>query len=183
MSNVSHLQVTANGGKIAKLKVADDFKLLDPCKVEDQVVYGTMCGSSVCNDALGEECIAGKLCGCPKGQKRKDAQSPCRVVESFNLPLYVIRDGGKSIKYTPSLANPQDDTHKDLVDRFEVGIAQSYNNTPLKNGFVTVEVNDIEEPSNRNAATLPEFYTEGHVEPHLQVVELEQKYFQRSSET
>ncbi|VDL87674.1 unnamed protein product, partial [Nippostrongylus brasiliensis] len=51
---------------------------------------------------------------------------------------------------------------------FEVGIAQSYNNTPLKNGFVTVEVNDIEEPSNRNAATLPEFYTEGHVEPHLQ---------------
>uniref|UniRef100_A0A183FQQ6 VWFA domain-containing protein n=1 Tax=Heligmosomoides polygyrus TaxID=6339 RepID=A0A183FQQ6_HELPZ len=170
-------RVTANGGRIAKLKVADDFKLLDPCKyvnilvlVEDQV-YGTSCGTSFCNEALGEECIAGKLCGCPKGQKRKDAQSPCRVVESFNLPLYVIRDGSKTIKYTSSLANPRDEQHRDLVERyaqlplkasedvlylvvsrFETGISQSYNNTPLRNGFVTVEVNDIEEPSLRNTS-------------------------------
>ncbi|KAK6019530.1 hypothetical protein OSTOST_14832 [Ostertagia ostertagi] len=176
-------QVKANGGRIDKLKVADDFALLDPCKlvmvqlflseqdpeiesishfkqliglkVEDQV-YGTSCGTMFCNEALGEECIAGKLCGCPKGQKRKDAQSPCRVasgmfVESFNLPLYVIRDGNNPLKYTPGLANPRDDRHKELVERFESGVGQSYDKTPLKNGFVSVEVNDIEEPSLRNA--------------------------------
>ncbi|KAK6027084.1 SEA domain protein, partial [Ostertagia ostertagi] len=144
-------QVKANGGRIDKLKVADDFALLDPCKVEDQV-YGTSCGTMFCNEALGEECIAGKLCGCPKGQKRKDAQSPCRVVESFNLPLYVIRDGNNPLKYTPGLANPRDDRHKELVERFESGVGESYDKTPLKNGFVSVEVNDIEEPSLRNAS-------------------------------
>ena len=109
---------------------------MELCRVEEQV-SGTPCGSSYCNEALGEECIAGKLCGCPKGQKRKDANSPCRVVsgkdycrpthdifitlcvqvESFNLPLYVIRDGQKEIKFTPAIANPRDDLHKDLVGR------------------------------------------------------------------
>ncbi|KHJ84237.1 SEA domain protein, partial [Oesophagostomum dentatum] len=142
------------GGRIDKLKVADDFALLDPCKVEEQV-SGVPCGSSYCNEALGEECIAGKLCGCPKGQKRKDANSPCRVVESFNLPLYVIRDGEKQIKFTPNVADPRDDLHKDLVGRFESGIAQSYNKTPLHGGFITAEVNDIEEPSTRNASWIP----------------------------
>ncbi|KAK6017494.1 SEA domain protein [Ostertagia ostertagi] len=132
------------------------FKQLIGLKVEDQV-YGTSCGTMFCNEALGEECIAGKLCGCPKGQKRKDAQSPCRVasgmfVESFNLPLYVIRDGNNPLKYTPGLANPRDDRHKELVERFESGVGQSYDKTPLKNGFVSVEVNDIEEPSLRNAS-------------------------------
>ncbi|KAK6051504.1 hypothetical protein COOONC_10992 [Cooperia oncophora] len=143
-------KVNANGGKIDKLKVADDFMLLDPCKVEEQV-YGTSCGTMFCNEALGEECIAGKLCGCPKGQKRKDAQSPCRVVESFNLPLYVVRDGNNPLKYTPALANPRDDRHKELVERFESGVGDSYDKTPLKSGFVSAEVNDIEEPSLRNA--------------------------------
>ncbi|KAJ1374162.1 hypothetical protein KIN20_036788 [Parelaphostrongylus tenuis] len=144
-------QVKANAGHIDRLKVADDFTLLDPCRVEYQVV-GTPCGASFCNKALGEECIAGKLCGCPKGQKRKDAQSPCRVVESFNLPLYVIRDGSYLLRFTPEIANPRDEKHKDLVSRFETGIAQSYNNTPLQKGFVAAEVNDIEEPSTRNAS-------------------------------
>lgn len=93
-------------------------------------------------------------------------------MESFNLPLYVIRDGSKTIKYTSSLANPRDEQHRDLVERyaqlplkasedvlylvvsrFETGISQSYNNTPLRNGFVTVEVNDIEEPSLRNTVS------------------------------
>ncbi|RCN51669.1 EGF-like domain protein [Ancylostoma caninum] len=144
-------RVNAAGGRIDKLKVADDFTLLDPCKVEEQV-YGTSCGTSFCNEALGEECIAGKLCGCPKGQKRKDAKSPCRVVESFNLPLYVIKDGTKVIKFTPDIANPRNDEHKDLVERFEMGVSESYDKTPLKSGFVTAEVNDIEEPSSRNAS-------------------------------
>ncbi|KAK6029102.1 hypothetical protein OSTOST_04792, partial [Ostertagia ostertagi] len=139
--------VKANGGRIDKLKVADDFALLDPCKVEDQV-YGTSCGTMFCNEALGEECIAGKLCGCPKGQKRKDAQSPCRVVESFNLPLYVIRDGNNPLKYTPGLANPRDDRHKELV---RVWSWSELRQDTSQNGFVSVEVNDIEEPSLRNA--------------------------------
>ncbi|KAE9418454.1 hypothetical protein Angca_009775 [Angiostrongylus cantonensis] len=144
-------QVKANGGRIDKLKVADDFTLLDPCRVESQI-SGTPCGVFFCNEALGEECIAGKLCGCPKGQKRKDPQSPCRSVESFNLPLYVVRDGATPLKFTPDVANPRDEKHKDLVSRFETGVAQSYNETPLHKGFVAAEVNDIEEPSTRNAS-------------------------------
>ncbi|KJH46964.1 EGF-like domain protein [Dictyocaulus viviparus] len=184
-------QVKINNGRIDKLKVADDFMLLDPCKVEDQV-YGVSCGASFCNEALGEECIAGKLCGCAKGQKRKNTQSSCRVVESFNLPLYVIRDGNTPLKFASNVANPMDEKHKDLVNRQVVtmkwilirstilklfvvpiqinmnilllylnlseknviytGIAQSYDETPLNNGFIAVEVNDIENPSTRNAS-------------------------------
>uniref|UniRef100_A0A158QLB9 VWFA domain-containing protein n=1 Tax=Haemonchus placei TaxID=6290 RepID=A0A158QLB9_HAEPC len=140
---------------VDRCKLFKDFAaqvFVSNMKSKIEVVYGTSCGTMFCNEALGEECIAGKLCGCPKGQKRKDAQSPCRVVESFNLPLYVIRDGNNPLKYTPAIANPRDDRHKELVDRFETGIAQSYNKTPIKNGFVSVEVNDIEEPSLRNAS-------------------------------
>lgn len=110
---------------------------------------GIPCGNTFCSIELGEECVAGKICGCPKGQKRKDASSPCRAVESWNLPLYVIRDGHNKITYSPSLANPLNDEHKDLVSRFETGVSQSYDKTPLKSAFVTAEVNEIENPETR----------------------------------
>lgn len=135
------------GGRVDRIKLSDDADL-DPCKKEEEK-KGIPCGNTFCSIELGEECIAGKICGCPKGQKRKDANSPCRAVESWNLPLYVIRDGHEKITYSPSLSNPLNDDHKDLVSRFESGVAQSYDKTPLKGAFVTAEVNEIENPESR----------------------------------
>ncbi|CAD6188433.1 unnamed protein product [Caenorhabditis auriculariae] len=144
--------VQSMGGRLDRLKVADDsFGSLDPCKKEE-IRKGTPCGDTFCSEELGEECIAGKICGCPKGQKRRNPSSPCRTVESWNLPLYVIRDGSNSIEFTSNLANPLDESHKSLVSRFETGVAQSYDKTPLKNGFVTVEVNEIQRPDEKNSS-------------------------------
>ncbi|KAK0416294.1 hypothetical protein QR680_012402 [Steinernema hermaphroditum] len=130
------------------LVVADDVNELDPCKPEPQ--KGTPCGSGFCNPELGEQCIAGRLCGCPNGQKRASADEKCRQVEAFNMPIYVIREGSTPIKYVPSFANPQDDTTKKYSKAFEKGVGDSYGETPLKKSFVAVEVNDIASPDSVN---------------------------------
>lgn len=89
---------------------------------------GEPCGNSFCRAELGEECIAGmkktfnlwsltfflsgRLCGCPKGMKRSGPDAICRVVESWSLPLVVIRDGANKLNYSPNLGNPSDSIHK-----------------------------------------------------------------------
>ncbi|CAI4230491.1 unnamed protein product [Auanema sp. JU1783] len=144
-------EVVARGGRIDRLKAADDFNLLDPC-LPAQQISGIACGNTFCKTELGEECIAGKICGCPKGQKRKNSESQCRIVESWNLPLYVIRDNHEYIEYSPMLSNPREPLSKSLVNRFESGVAESYDQTPLKSSFIVAEVNDIENPKDRNVS-------------------------------
>uniref|UniRef100_A0A9J2QCB0 EGF-like domain-containing protein n=1 Tax=Ascaris lumbricoides TaxID=6252 RepID=A0A9J2QCB0_ASCLU len=130
------------------LMIAEDIDQLDPCRKEEQ--KGSPCGSTFCRADLGEECIAGRLCGCPNGQKRNGSDEKCRQVESWNLPLWVIREGNRLLNYTDELSNPQDEEHKKLVEAFEKGIAESYIRTPLKSGFVVAEVNDIANPNTIN---------------------------------
>uniref|UniRef100_A0A915AKQ6 Transmembrane cell adhesion receptor mua-3 n=1 Tax=Parascaris univalens TaxID=6257 RepID=A0A915AKQ6_PARUN len=130
------------------LMTAKDIDQLDPCRKEEQ--RGNPCGSTFCRADLGEECIAGRLCGCPNGQKRNGSDEKCRQVESWNLPLWVIREGNRILSYTDELSNPQDEEHKKLVEAFEKGIAESYIRTPLKSGFVVAEVNDIANPNTMN---------------------------------
>uniref|UniRef100_A0A914RBZ5 EGF-like domain-containing protein n=1 Tax=Parascaris equorum TaxID=6256 RepID=A0A914RBZ5_PAREQ len=40
----------------------------------------------------------------------------CLQVESWNLPLWVIREGNRILSYTDELSNPQDEEHKKLVE-------------------------------------------------------------------
>lgn len=68
-------------------------------------------------------------------------------VESWSLPLWVVRENDKELNYDKNLANPQSDRYKQLVNAFEKGVAESYANTPLKNSFVAAEVNKITQPS------------------------------------
>ncbi|VBB35554.1 unnamed protein product, partial [Acanthocheilonema viteae] len=68
-------------------------------------------------------------------------------VESWSLPLWVIRQNTEELNYNDDLANPQSNRYRELVAAFEKGIAESYANTPLKNGFVVAEVNEITRPS------------------------------------
>ncbi|VDM42590.1 unnamed protein product [Toxocara canis] len=130
------------------LMVAKDIDQLDPCRKEEQ--KGTACGSTFCQPDLGEECIAGKLCGCPSGQKRTGLDKPCKQVELWNLPLWVVKEGNRTLKYSDELANPQNEEHKRLVASFEKGVGESYAQTSLKDVFVTAEVNDIVNPDTVN---------------------------------
>uniref|UniRef100_A0A183CXX0 EGF-like domain-containing protein n=1 Tax=Gongylonema pulchrum TaxID=637853 RepID=A0A183CXX0_9BILA len=41
---------------------------------------GFPCGAMFCQENLGEVCIAGRLCGCPSGQKRAGPGEKCRPV-------------------------------------------------------------------------------------------------------
>uniref|UniRef100_A0A1I7VU29 Transmembrane matrix receptor MUP-4 n=1 Tax=Loa loa TaxID=7209 RepID=A0A1I7VU29_LOALO len=108
---------------------------------------GFPCGEMTCQEELGEICSEDQLCVCPSGQKRPNADEKCRAVESWSLPLWVIRQNTEELNYNDNLANPQNDRYKELVNAFEKGIAESYANTPLKNGFVIAEVNEITRPS------------------------------------
>ncbi|VDK46272.1 unnamed protein product [Gongylonema pulchrum] len=72
---------------------------------------------------------------------------PIMIVESWTLPLWIIRSGNQVLNYTDNLANPHDEQHKHLVTAFEKGVGESYASTPLRNGFVVAEVNDISRPS------------------------------------
>ncbi|VDN07984.1 unnamed protein product [Thelazia callipaeda] len=128
-----------------KLLTASDLDLLNPCRKEEH--RGFACGKMFCQETLGEICIAGRLCGCPFGEKRTGQGEKCRAVESWSLPLWVVREGNKEINYDQNLANPHDEHYKKLVSGFEKGIAESYANTPLRNAFVNAEVNDIMRPS------------------------------------
>ncbi|MFH4974923.1 hypothetical protein AB6A40_001632 [Gnathostoma spinigerum] len=132
------------------LTVSPDSSLLNPCRKDEVVITGVPCGNTYCRPELGEECIAEKLCGCPNGQKRNGTEGKCRQVESWHIPLWVIRNGSTPLEYTDSIANPQDSIHKQLVTAFEKGIQDSYDHTPLRKGFVVAEVNDIVRPSSVN---------------------------------
>lgn len=68
-------------------------------------------------------------------------------VESWSLPLWVVRQNTEELNYNDNLANPKSEQYKQLVTAFEKGIAESYANTPLKNGFVVAKVNEIIRPS------------------------------------
>lgn len=66
------------------------------------------------------------------------------------MPLWVIREDGIPLNYTDNLSNPHSTDYKRLVEAFEEGIRQSYAQTPLKNGFLVAEVNDIINPEKIN---------------------------------
>lgn len=68
-------------------------------------------------------------------------------IESWSLPLWVVRHNNVELNYNDELANPQSAPYKELADSFEKGIAESYAHTPLKDGFVVAEVNKITRPS------------------------------------
>lgn len=131
------------------LRVASDTDLLNPCKQQEE--WGN-CGGMSCKEHLKEVCIAGHICGCPDGMKRRDANSECRVVESWNVPLWVVRDKEKPIVFSESFDNPQTPVYKDYSKRLEKGIEGCYPHTELKNAFVTAEVNDIVNPVLMNAS-------------------------------
>ncbi|KAM3722540.1 Transmembrane matrix receptor [Dirofilaria immitis] len=108
---------------------------------------GLVCGEMICLEDLGEICSEDQMCVCPDGYKRSGPEEKCRAVESWSLPLWVIRQNNNELNYNNSLANPRSDQYKKLVAAFEKGIAESYANTPLKNGFVVAEVKEITRPS------------------------------------
>uniref|UniRef100_A0A915PRP0 Uncharacterized protein n=1 Tax=Setaria digitata TaxID=48799 RepID=A0A915PRP0_9BILA len=117
---------------------------------------GIACGELVCQD--GEYCVD-QSCQCPSGEKRPSPDEKCRPnpvrlinlvkfpVESWSLPLWVIRQNTNELNYNSDLENQQSEQYKELVNSFVKGIAESYANTPLKNGFVVAEVNKISRPS------------------------------------
>uniref|UniRef100_A0A913I4D2 EGF-like domain-containing protein n=1 Tax=Strongyloides stercoralis TaxID=6248 RepID=A0A913I4D2_STRER len=127
-----------------KLTVPSDVDLLNPCN--KQQINGDKCGNEWCNKELGEICIANSICGCPDGEKRKNNKDKCYIVENFQIPMWIIRDGEKNLIYNDSYENPQDIIHKNIATRYENGIGNCYSHTDLKDFFITAEVNDITNP-------------------------------------
>lgn len=76
-------------------------------------------------------------------------------VESWSLPLWVVRQNTKELNYDKDLANPESEQYRELVAAFEKGIAESYAHTPLGNGFVVAEVNEVTRPSDFIKVHLP----------------------------
>lgn len=146
MASVERTNGQIGGGK---LQVADDIYLLDPCY---KAPIGERCGSQQCNDQLGEVCIAGSVCGCVNGEKRASPKDKCRPVESWTIPLWVIRKHQQNLLYNDSFANPLDNVHKSYAKSFESGVSQCYPHTNLNSAFVSAEVNEIMEPSRVNAS-------------------------------
>lgn len=124
-----------------RLQVAADVDLLDPCATPAD--RGEHCGGQICNKDLGESCIAGQICGCTNGEKRANSKDSCHPVESWQIPLWVIRRHQQNLVFNESFGNPQDSIHKAYVKMFEDGIGQCYPHTNLRNGFVSAEVNEI----------------------------------------
>lgn len=52
--------------------------------------------------------------------KRASDKDVCRVVESWNVPLVVVRDKSKNIQYTPELSNPLDSHYKVGNNKFDI---------------------------------------------------------------
>lgn len=77
-------------------------------------------------------CIAETLCGCPNGQKRPSIEEKCRPVESWQIPLWIIRKNNNQLLYNETFANPLNPLNKEYVRLFEKGIAQCYPQTLLK---------------------------------------------------
>lgn len=61
---------------------------------------------------LGEVCIAGSVCGCGNGEKRSSPKDRCRAVESWTIPLWVIRRNQHNLVYNETFANPLDAVNK-----------------------------------------------------------------------
>uniref|UniRef100_A0A0N4ZF68 Transmembrane matrix receptor MUP-4 n=1 Tax=Parastrongyloides trichosuri TaxID=131310 RepID=A0A0N4ZF68_PARTI len=134
------------------LVVASDIGELNPCKPPPKP-KGIPCGgNNFCKEELGEICIAGKVCGCPNGQKRKTIEDSCKPVEGINLPLWVAREGQVPIKYDNKVhGNPIDEENRRLTSKFEKGVGETFDAIPdLKNYFISSEVNDIENPMKVN---------------------------------
>ncbi|VDN86888.1 unnamed protein product, partial [Brugia pahangi] len=75
---------------------------------------GIPCGDTACQEELGEICSENQLCICPPGQKRSGPEKKCRPVESWSLPLLVIRQNTEELNYNDNLRNPQSDQYKEL---------------------------------------------------------------------
>ncbi|KAL3070193.1 hypothetical protein niasHT_039386 [Heterodera trifolii] len=133
-----------------RLSVASDVGLLDPCA--KPAPPGEQCNGAVCKQSLGEVCIGGELCGCPTGQKRASADDQCRLVESFTIPLWVLRRGVHNLVFNSTFANPIDQLNKEYVRQFSTGVAQCYPHTALRGSFVVAEVNEILDPMFVNAS-------------------------------
>ncbi|PIO70594.1 EGF-like domain protein [Teladorsagia circumcincta] len=131
------------------LRIADDSELLNPCRTEEPLGE---CGGKDCNLKLGEICIAGSVCGCPVGMRRAASADVCRAVESWNVPLLVIRKEHTNLIYNDSFANPMDSTYKSYVRDYERGIGGCYPHTTLRNAFVAADVNEIVNPRMMNAS-------------------------------
>ncbi|OZC08479.1 hypothetical protein X798_04540 [Onchocerca flexuosa] len=131
------------------LQVAPDYDQLNPCR--PKLPRGEACGVTICNNELGEVCIAGSICGCSHGEKRSSPTDVCRPVEAWNIVLWVMRKDEEKLAYTDILANPRHTITKEFVRRFESGIGQCYPNTALASSFVTTEVNEIMDPMSINA--------------------------------
>ncbi|KAI6201465.1 hypothetical protein M3Y96_00844600 [Aphelenchoides besseyi] len=147
MESLQRSNGAVGGGR---LQVASDVDLLDPCA--KSLPTGDLCAGHFCNSDLGEVCIAGELCGCANGEKRSSPRDSCHPVESWQIPLWVIRRRQQNLVYNNSFANPLDSINKAYVRMFEDGVGQCYPHTSLKNAFVSAEVNEILEPMHVNAS-------------------------------
>ncbi|KAF7632829.1 hypothetical protein Mgra_00007760 [Meloidogyne graminicola] len=144
-SSIKHSNgLISNNGQ---LLVAPDLELLNPCIKQE--IIGDYCGegnTAICRKELGEVCIAETLCGCPNGQKRPSTEEQCRPVESWQIPLWILRRNNQNLLFNETFANPLNSLNKEYVRLFEKGISQCYPQTLLKNAFVSVEVNEILDP-------------------------------------
>ncbi|VDM70821.1 unnamed protein product [Strongylus vulgaris] len=106
MSSFQRTNAHIGGGS---LRIADDSEQLNPCRLEEPIGE---CGGQSCKEALGEICLAGSVCGCPVGMRRAASTDVCRAVETWNVPLWVIRKENKNLVYNDSFANPMDTVYK-----------------------------------------------------------------------
>jgi hypothetical protein len=73
-------------------------------------------------------------------------------VESWTIPLWVIRKDQHNLVFNETFTNPLDEVNKMYVRAFESGVGDCYQQTTLKSAFVTAEVNDIVNPNVVNAS-------------------------------
>lgn len=87
-----------------RLNVAADVDQLDPCA--KPLPRGDLCGGTICLAELGEICIVAGTCGCANGEKRASSKDKCRPVESWTLPLWIIRKNQNNLIFNETFANP-----------------------------------------------------------------------------
>ena len=161
-------------GADGPLRVADDVELLNPC-ARRTAAGGERCGGDqICDAKLGESCIGGVTCGCTNGEKRASSREACQPVESWRVPIWVLRRDRHNLVYNSSFANPLDFVTKDYMQAFERGVGEckecsrqansesnqqkmltrflGYPHTALRNAFVSAEVNEIADPMLANAS-------------------------------
>ncbi|KAK6051490.1 EGF-like domain protein [Cooperia oncophora] len=84
--------------------------------------------------------------------RRAAPTDACHSVESWNVPLLVMRKEHTNLIYNDSFANPMDSTYKKYVRDYERGIGGCYPHTILRNSFVAADVNEIINPRMMNAS-------------------------------